>query len=130
MAAMRSRPLPHRADKGYTPEMHWFWRVAIAMGAGCVFSGLFHFVQYSSGLWSIINRAVTPLTNLLPWGRSTAHTMIVDHMPLLIAAFSVYGFLTVRWGPHAAGNETRCRNCNYILRGITEPRCPECGARI
>src|SRR5262245_60778035 len=26
--------------------------------------------------------------------------------------------------------ETRCRKCNYILRGISEPRCPECGERI
>lgn len=26
--------------------------------------------------------------------------------------------------------ETRCRKCGYILRGITEPRCPECGERI
>ena len=27
-------------------------------------------------------------------------------------------------------SETRCRKCQYILRGITEPRCPECGERI
>ena len=26
--------------------------------------------------------------------------------------------------------ETRCRKCRYILKGITEPRCPECGERI
>jgi hypothetical protein len=26
--------------------------------------------------------------------------------------------------------ETRCRKCGYILRGISEPRCPECGERI
>ena len=26
--------------------------------------------------------------------------------------------------------ETRCRKCGYILRGITEPRCPECGEKI
>ena len=26
--------------------------------------------------------------------------------------------------------ETRCRQCGYILRGISEPRCPECGERI
>jgi hypothetical protein len=27
-------------------------------------------------------------------------------------------------------SETRCRKCGYILRGISEPRCPECGERI
>ena len=26
--------------------------------------------------------------------------------------------------------ETRCRKCQYILRGLPEPRCPECGERI
>ena len=26
--------------------------------------------------------------------------------------------------------EPRCRKCQYILRGLTEPRCPECGERI
>ena len=26
--------------------------------------------------------------------------------------------------------ENRCRRCGYILRGISEPRCPECGERI
>jgi hypothetical protein len=26
--------------------------------------------------------------------------------------------------------ETRCRKCGYIFRGLTEPRCPECGERI
>ena len=26
--------------------------------------------------------------------------------------------------------ETRCRKCRYFLRGISEPRCPECGERI
>ena len=26
--------------------------------------------------------------------------------------------------------ETRCRKCGYILKGLTEPRCSECGERI
>jgi len=26
--------------------------------------------------------------------------------------------------------ETRCRKCQYILRGLSEPRCPECGEVI
>jgi hypothetical protein len=27
-------------------------------------------------------------------------------------------------------SETKCRKCGYILRGLPEPRCPECGERI
>ena len=26
--------------------------------------------------------------------------------------------------------ETCCRRCGHILRGISEPRCPECGEHI
>jgi len=25
---------------------------------------------------------------------------------------------------------TRCGKCGYILKGLTEPRCSECGERI
>ena len=25
---------------------------------------------------------------------------------------------------------TRCGKCGYILKGLTEPRCPECGQRL
>ena len=31
---------------------------------------------------------------------------------------------------HARDTETRCRRCGYILRGLAEPRCPECGKSI
>lgn len=26
--------------------------------------------------------------------------------------------------------ETHCRSCDYILKGLSEPKCPECGERI
>lgn len=29
-----------------------------------------------------------------------------------------------------ADRETRCRRCGYILRGLSEPRCSECGEDI
>ncbi len=28
------------------------------------------------------------------------------------------------------GGHTRCGKCGYILKGLTEPRCSECGERI
>ena len=49
--------------------------------------------------------------------------------PTALVTIGVFGLLThFTRAPHA--HETRCRKCNYILRGITEPRCPECGERI
>ena len=48
-----------------------------------------------------------------------------------VVAITVYGLLTRYASPETlAERETRCRKCGYILRGITEPRCPECGERI
>jgi hypothetical protein len=32
--------------------------------------------------------------------------------------------------PGQSPEETLCRKCSYILRGISEPRCPESGERI
>jgi len=32
--------------------------------------------------------------------------------------------------PPRPDGDTRCRKCNYVLRGISELRCPECGERI
>ena len=46
-------------------------------------------------------------------------------LPAVIVAVLVYALL-----PGRRGTETRCRKCGYILRGLTEPRCPECGERI
>ena len=45
-------------------------------------------------------------------------------------ASAVSAFVCV-WPSEQKGSlETRCRNCGHILRGLTEPRCPECGEPI
>lgn len=46
----------------------------------------------------------------------------------LVAAFAMFWLVTRQ--RHRAHGETLCRRCGYILRGLTLPRCPECGERI
>jgi hypothetical protein len=48
--------------------------------------------------------------------------------PLLSIVF--YRIVPWLFGFRTWDGETRCRQCQYILRGISEPRCPECGERI
>ena len=49
-------------------------------------------------------------------------------LPAFVVACLVYHTLTRR---HAVSDrQTRCGQCGYILKGLTEPRCPECGERI
>jgi len=56
--------------------------------------------------------------------------MVLMFLPVWVVAFGTFGILSRLFGPEAPDGETRCRKCGYILRGITEPRCPECGERI
>jgi hypothetical protein len=55
-------------------------------------------------------------------------TTLIASMPLIgIATFASLSW----WFPVAdCPGQTRCRKCGYTLRGITEPRCPECGEKI
>ena len=52
-----------------------------------------------------------------------------------VVGVAFLAYACVGWALHCVANlqgdgETRCRKCRYILRGITEPRCPECGTPI
>lgn len=46
----------------------------------------------------------------------------------IIVAVRIYA-RHYRWLDWLDG-EPRCRKCRHILRGLTEPRCPECGEPI
>jgi hypothetical protein len=91
--------------------MHWFWRGTLAAGIIGVVFGLLFGRNY--------------LKDFIGLGTAA---FLLSALPLI-----TYGLLTV-FIPHGRSHsdtpETRCRNCGYILRGITEPRCPECGERI
>ena len=97
-------------------RMHWFWRAAIALLVGFVLT-----IATNVALVRLLSPAQfgsTPLVVTL--------AMVRMSIPLVI-----YGLLTRRYGPQAPNTwETRCRKCGYILYGITEPRCSECGERI
>ena len=95
--------------------MHWFWRAVVAVVVSFV---VFTAIDFGRA-WFLPASAfgnVPLLIGLRVAGYAT---------PVLI-----FGLLT-RWcAPDRIDPETRCRKCGYILRGISEPRCPECGERI
>jgi hypothetical protein len=114
--------------------MHWFWRAAIAVGV----TGLVAVVVELFGLpWKALARqAGDALNELAPSYRSRVHRPldVIDRilavvLPLAAIAVAVFLGLSRQMRPREGG-ETRCRRCGYILRGISEPRCPECGERI
>lgn len=91
---------------------HGFWRAAVAAGVAFLGCG-FVYVLCSTGI---------DLEEL-----AVAAACAIAAPSLAIA---VYVYLSKRHADLPWRRETRCRICGYILRGITEPRCPECGERI
>ena len=98
--------------------MHWFWRVTTAIVAG-VFVG--NVVGSLCGI-HVVSTQSTP-----GWfARVELILPITSSVGVIVFAVLTHLF---RKRPFP-DNETRCRKCGYILRGLPEPRCPECGERI
>ncbi len=96
--------------------MHWGWRATLAVVLG--------FACHVAIAWG--------MSSLLPLKMyATGYVQIGLRLVTLSLPVAMYALLTARYGaPGRLDPETRCRRCRYILRGISEPRCPECGERI
>lgn len=91
-------------------------------------------MTWATKIWQacdgLIGRDVPPpWGNPFPWRSMTSYAL-ADTLPPLLVAFAVYGVLSCLGRKSRPDSETRCRKCGYILRGISEPRCSECGERI
>lgn len=99
--------------------MHPFWRSSIAVASG-VLVGVTCFLA----TFMLINgRKSDTLIFMALWLFAVVSVFLLS--PLV--AVAIHGGLIRRYGLDP--RETRCRRCGYILRGISEPRCPECGER-
>ena len=108
--------------------MHWFWRGVLAVVLGCgILSSLFIGATVPPGIASYTGSASSVLQYTLFDVLGLAMVATIASA----ASLGMYGILTHRYGPKVfTDGETRCRKCQYILKGISEPRCPECGERI
>ncbi len=78
-------------------------------------------VLWARSLWEL-----WPLWGVTVSGyRSAVHSLAV-----IITMCACLGWLLLNVSSIRKDRETRCRKCAYILRGLTEPRCPECGEKI
>ena len=60
------------------------------------------------------------------WSVPSGYIFVPGGLTLLASVGWVVTAITSARGD----DETRCRKCHHILRGLTEPRCPECGTAI
>ena len=114
--------------------MHWFWRGIIAAGIGtlqalsvAVFPAAYSSAGYQLG--DGLDEFLPLKSPLRPFVHNSGH-FIVHFLPVILVTLVAYGLLTHYLRPRLPDPETRCRKCQYILRGISEPRCPECGERV
>ena len=110
-------------------KLHWFWRAALAVTAGAVLLGA-----------TVLSIFIPTHEVVRPWIEATTNlglrpafclSAIFLLIPAMAIPTAVYGVLTrLCGGGSTQEKETRCRECGYILRGIPEPRCSECGEWI
>ncbi len=101
--------------------MHWFWRATIAVVAGWL-TGVLHLAGASVSVNSPRPDFADAFLVML--------NVSFYLLPMLLVSVTVFWMLTKYFGPIPLDSETRCRKCGYILRGIREPICSECGERI
>lgn len=102
--------------------MHWIWRMALSMVVTCILAS--PFVVFVDDVFPVV-------MSLMKIIGQRPTVFILGIIPSMLCSMSIYGLLTRYCGPEIIfDGETRCRKCQYILKGITEPRCPECGERI
>ena len=122
--------------------MHWFWRAAIAVAVSASYMGV-SFPTVLNGAANPVANAIRDAVFYLTVNGKTETPLrvpleavfwasygIVFGVPAAIITLAAYALATRLFGAKPHDGETRCRKCDYILRGITEPRCPECGERI
>ena len=99
--------------------MHWLWRSVFAMVWGGLAFGLLLVIL------GVTVRTMSVKTQPT-FVSACAVLAVFVILPSLVVTVAIYANLE----QERPDRETRCRKCGYILRGISEPRCPECGERI
>src|SRR5262245_50444698 len=98
--------------------MHWFWRSLITCAIAVALSWMF----YTGPLFGV------PASKRDIKG---FFMVMLFFVPASVATLLINALITKYLKPLSLmDSETRCRKCRYILRGITEPRCSECGERM
>jgi len=109
--------------------MHWFWRAVIAFVVVVGFE-VWYFAYGWNKPWNLAYQSFQR-GQLLNWRWVSNACAVFASLPILLVGFAACGVLSYLPGRREiTDGQTRCRKCGYILRGITEPRCPECGERI
>ena len=108
-------------------------QVALAATMAAILGGLVKHVLWIP--WNALYKLV--YNELTLWGLQPTSRFFVPLLQLVttlawplssLIALGIYSLM--RFRRHRPDGNTYCGVCGYILKGLSEPRCPECGTRI
>ncbi len=102
------------------PRLKWYWRVVLTGLAGSV-SGTVCYFTFGRFIEEYIYA-----NRIGMLGDAVINSLTYGVVNILFILF-VYHRLTE---PDWIQGCTCCGNCGYILKGLPEPRCPECGRAV
>lgn len=113
----------------------WHWSSRVGSGPGVTFSPTGAYVGKSSAMALSVEYLSERLqhswfVHLGIHGFWHLGYTLGTVFPASLLAVLTYAALTRRLGHPVFDGYARCRRCNYILRGLSKPRCTECGERI
>lgn len=127
--------------------MRWYWAALISYLAAYVVMSLWVWLTLAGSLVDQQDAPLEPLLRGYMWLATTItsgvppaagtdilpRSVIMGYLfeawfrvPFIVAAIAVYAYLRRR----KPSEYLRCLKCDHILKGLAEPRCPECGERI
>jgi len=115
--------------------LRWYWVLLLSLGAYCAAGAGVIFLVFGWGRrWPVgslypflvrLDSQLSPIT-----GDDFARYLLILVMGALPALAAMLLCLWLRRGSRHDDAYLHCLKCGYILKGISEPRCPECGERI
>ena len=112
-------------------RLHWFWRGAFAamVGAACLVV-LASVTDYRARMAWGLNQTILPPRALIgSWEEAVIVFLGLGIGPVAVGLV-VFSWLTACYARIGTDGEPHCRKCHHILRGLSEPRCLECGEPI
>ena len=112
-------------------KLQWLWRGTIVVLLGLVLRvtlGVLDLTWFNSDPIVPIANISWLLLGTEGWAAYVVAKSVVYTMPTTAFCLTIFALLG-RQAPGKAG-ESSCRRCGYILRGLSAPRCPECGEAI
>ena len=112
--------------------MRWLGRALVSIVAGLLVGHLWFNRSLECGQWLSLHLPhANDYERFWLWRVIYASIgTILVFAPACTTVMAVYAISCRSTSRATDKQHTRCRRCDYILRGITEPRCPECGERI